>query len=46
VSEYAVLWDYSDWLDPMIIFTFGVDVTGTISEMGTSLSTMLFYINK
>lgn len=43
---YQALRDYGDRLDTVGIFTFEVDVTGTISETGTSISTMLTYINK
>jgi len=43
---YQALRDYGDRLDTVGIFTFEVDATGTISETGTSISTMLTYINK
>jgi spore germination protein YaaH len=43
---YEALRDYGDRLDTVGIFTFEVDITGTITETGTSISTMLTYINK
>lgn len=43
---YEALRDYGDRLDTVGIFTFEVDATGTISETGTSISTMMTYINK
>ena len=43
---YQALRDYGDRLDTVGIFTFEVDATGSISETGTSISTMLTYINK
>jgi len=43
---YQVLRDYGDRLDTVGIFTFEVDITGTITETGTSISSMLTYINK
>ena len=43
---YQALRDYGDRLDTVGIFTFEVDATGAISETGTSISTMLTYINK
>ena len=42
---YQALRDYGDRLDTVGIFTFEVDATVTISETGTSISTMLNYIN-
>ena len=38
--------DYGDRLDTVGIFTFEVDATGTLSETGTSISSMMTYINK
>ncbi|MFR2737465.1 MAG: glycosyl hydrolase family 18 protein [[Clostridium] innocuum] len=43
---YQALRDYGDRLDTVGIFTFEVDASGAISETGTSISTMLTYINK
>lgn len=43
---YEALRDYGDRLDTVGIFTFEVDATGTISETGTSISTMMTYIRK
>ena len=43
---YQALRDYGDRLDTVGIFTFEVDITGTISETGTGISTMMPYINK
>lgn len=43
---YEALRDYGDRLDTVGIFTFEVDATGTLSETGTSISTMLTYINR
>lgn len=43
---YEALRDYGDRLDTVGIFTFEVDATGTIRETGTSISTMLTYINR
>ena len=43
---YQALRDYGDRLDTVGIFTFEVDITGTISETGTSISSMMPYINK
>jgi len=43
---YQALRDYGDRLDTVGIFTFEVDITGTITETGTSISNMLTYINK
>lgn len=43
---YQALRDYGDRLDTVGIFTFEVDATGTISETGTSISTMMTYINR
>ena len=43
---YEALRDYGDRLDTVGIFTFEVDATGTLSETGTSISTMMTYINK
>lgn len=43
---YQALRDYGDRLDTVGIFTFEVDATGTISETGTSISSMMPYINK
>jgi spore germination protein YaaH len=43
---YDILRDYGDRLDTVGIFTFEVDATGTISETGTSISTMMTYINR
>lgn len=43
---YQALRDYGDRLDTVGIFTFEVDATGTISETGTSISSMLPYISK
>ena len=36
---YEALRDYGDRLDTVGIFTFEVDITGTITETGTSIST-------
>ena len=43
---YEALRDYGDRLDTVGIFTFEVDATGTLSETGTSISSMMTYINK
>lgn len=43
---YQALRDYGDRLDSVGIFTFEVDITGTITETGTSISSMLTYINR
>jgi hypothetical protein len=43
---YEALRDYGDRLDTVGIFTFEVDITGTITETGTSISSMLPYINR
>jgi len=43
---YQALRDYGDRLDTVGIFTFEVDITGTIAETGTSIGTMLTYINR
>ena len=43
---YQALRDYGDRLDTVGIFTFEVDASGAITETGTSISTMLPYINK
>lgn len=43
---YQALRDYGDRLDTVGIFTFEVDAAGTISETGTSISTMMTYINR
>ena len=43
---YQALRDYGDRLDTVGIFTFEVDITGTIIETGTSISSMLTYINR
>ena len=38
---YEALRDYGDRLDTVGIFTFEVDATGTLSETGTSISSMM-----
>lgn len=43
---YDALRDYGDRLETVGIFTFEVDITGTITETGTPISTMMPYINK
>ena len=43
---YEALRDYGDRLDTVGIFTFEVDATGTITETGTSISTIMTYINR
>ncbi|HZK46459.1 MAG TPA: glycosyl hydrolase, partial [Atopostipes sp.] len=43
---YDALNKYGDRLDTVGIFTFEVDITGTIKETGTSISSMMPYINK
>ncbi|MEL5896948.1 glycosyl hydrolase family 18 protein [Clostridium sporogenes] len=43
---YEALRGYGDRLDTVGIFTFEVDITGTITETGTSISSMLPYINR
>lgn len=43
---YQALRDYGDRLDTVGIFTFEVDASGKITETGTSISSMLTYINK
>lgn len=43
---YQALQDYGDRIDTVGIFTFEVDITGTITETGTSISSMLTYINR
>ena len=43
---YQALRDYGDRLDTVGIFTFSVDATGTLSETGTVVSSILPYISK
>lgn len=43
---YEVLRDYGDRLNTVGVFTFEVDASGTISETGTSISSMMTYINR
>ncbi|MFV0381408.1 MAG: hypothetical protein ACK5KR_04205 [Breznakia sp.] len=43
---YEALNNHADCFDTVGIFTFEVDINGTISETGTSISRMLTYINK
>lgn len=43
---YQALNQYGDRLDTVGIFTFEVDISGTISETGTSITGMMPYINK
>ena len=43
---YQALRDYGDRLDTVGIFTFSVDATGTLSETGTAVSSILPYISK
>lgn len=43
---YQVLRDYGDRLDTVGIFTFEMDASEATTETGTSISTMLPYINK
>ena len=43
---YEALRDYGVRFDTVGIFTFEVDETGTITETGTSISSMLPYIQK
>lgn len=43
---YEALRDYGDRFDTVGIFTFEVDATGTITETGTIISSMLPYIQK
>lgn len=43
---YQALRDYGDRLDTVGIFTFEVSASGTISETGTSISSMMTYINR
>ena len=43
---YQALRDYGDRLDTVGIFTFEVDASGAISETGTSISSMMTYINR
>ena len=38
---YQALRDYGDRIDTVGIFTFEVDITGTITETGTSISVCL-----
>jgi spore germination protein YaaH len=40
---YEALRDYGDRLDTVGIFTFEVDITGTLSETGTSISALATY---
>lgn len=41
---YQALNDYGDRLDTVGIFTFEVDITGTITETGTSVSSLLHIV--
>lgn len=43
---YEALRDYGDRIDTIGLFTFKVDKTGTITESGVSISSMMPYINK
>lgn len=43
---YQALLNYGDRLDTVGIFTFEVNVSGVISETGTSISSMLPYISR
>lgn len=43
---FQALNNHGDCFDTVGIFTFEVDITGTISETGTSISSMVPYINK
>lgn len=43
---YQALLNYGDRLDTVGIFTFEVNISGVISETGTSISSMLPYINR
>lgn len=43
---YQALRDYGNRLDTVGIFTFEVSASGTISETGTSISSMMTYINR
>lgn len=43
---YEALLNYGDRLDTVGIFTFEVNISGVISETGTSISSMLPYINR
>lgn len=43
---YEALRDYGDRIDTIGLFSFKVDATGTITESGVTISSMLTYINK
>jgi hypothetical protein len=43
---YQAFRDYGDRMDTVGIFTFEVDSTGTITETGTSVASMLPYISR
>ena len=43
---YQALELYGDRLDVVGVFTFEVDISGTISETGTSITRLLPYINQ
>lgn len=43
---YEALRDYGDRIDSIGLFSFKVDATGTITESGVSISSMMPYINK
>ncbi|MGB4823708.1 MAG: glycosyl hydrolase, partial [Leuconostoc mesenteroides] len=43
---FQALNNHADCFDTVGIFTFEVDITGTITETGTSISSMMPYINK
>ena len=43
---YQALRDYGDRLDTVGIFTFSVDATGTLSETGTAVSSIVPYVSK
>lgn len=43
---YEALRDYGDRIDTIGLFSFKVDKTGTITESGVSISSMMTYINK
>lgn len=43
---YEALRDYGDRIDTIGLFSFKVDRTGTITESGVTMSSMMTYINK
>ncbi len=43
---YEALRDYGDRIDTIGLFLFKVDKTGTITESGVTINSMMPYINK